>query len=104
MSDFRIRPAILAAVLATSVVGAVAMTMGSSAALAQSSSSSNSTTATISAKADEVKDWSLRKWNQAKREWRKDKAKWDACNQQANDQKLTGKASWSFLYNCMKAS
>ena len=103
MSDFRIRPAILAAVLATAVVGAAAMTMGSP-ALAQSSSSSSSTTATIQAKADEVKDWTRRKWKQVKREFRKDKAKWDACNQKANDQKLTGRASWSFLYSCMKAS
>lgn len=39
-----------------------------------------------------------------KHEWQKDKAKWDVCNQKASDQKLSGKASWSFIYDCMKAS
>lgn len=73
-----------------------------SAALAQSTSSSPSTT--VSSTADQVKHWTLKKWNAMKREWRKDKAKWDACNRRASDEKLSGKASWSFIYDCMKAS
>jgi hypothetical protein len=39
-----------------------------------------------------------------KREWKKDKAKWNACREKAGDKKLKGKASWGFLYDCMKAS
>ena len=103
MSEFRVRvgAVTLAAVLAVALAGAAATTIGSSAAMAQSSPS---TTETISAKASEVKDWSRKKWNAMKREWQKDKAKWDVCNQKASDQKLSGKASWSFLYDCMKAS
>jgi hypothetical protein len=73
-----------------------------SAAHAQSTTPSSSTT--VSSTADQVKDWTRKKWNAMKREWRKDKAKWDACNQRASDQKLSGKASWSFIYDCMKAS
>ena len=52
---------------------------------------------------DQVKTWSLKKWNQARTEFAKDKAKWATCRQQGNDKKLTGRASWSFLYDCMKA-
>jgi hypothetical protein len=80
----------------------LAIAVGSSAALAQSSSGS-STTTTISSTASEVKDWTRKKWNAMKREWQKDKAKWDACNQKSSDKKLKGKASWSFIYDCMTA-
>jgi hypothetical protein len=100
MSEFRVRAA--AVVLATSLAltgglgGGLAIVIGSSPAHAQSS--------TISSTADEVKNWTRKKWNAAKREWKKDKAKWDACNVKSADKKLKGKASWSFLYDCMKAS
>jgi hypothetical protein len=106
MSDFRVRAAAIAAavVLAGGLASVSVTAIGSSAALAQSTSSSPSTTSTISATADEVKEWSRKKWNAMKREWQKDKAKWDVCNQKAGDQKLSGKASWSFIYDCMKAS
>ena len=50
-----------------------------------------------------VQTWSKKKWDATKREWQKDKAKWDACNQRATDQHLTGRKSWSFIYDCMKA-
>lgn len=79
-----------------------------SAALAQSTppnpSATPSPSSTVSSTTDQVKDWTLKKWNAMKHEWRKDKAKWDTCNQQASDQKLSGKASWAFIYDCMKAS
>jgi serine protease inhibitor ecotin len=78
-----------------------------SAALAQSTSPNSSPTPSPSPQAsttDQVKDWTQKQWNSMKREWRKDKAKWDTCNRQASDQKLTGKASWTFIYDCMKAS
>jgi hypothetical protein len=53
--------------------------------------------------ADKVKTWSNKQWNAAKQEWRKDKAKWDGCNQRATAQHLTGRKSWSFIYDCMKS-
>jgi len=89
------------------LVGALALAIAitASAALAQySHSSSPSTTSSISNTASEVKEWTLKKWRAAKREWRKDKAKWEACNGKAADQKLKGRASWSFIYTCMTAS
>ncbi len=52
---------------------------------------------------DQVKTWTLKKWNAAKAEFAKDKAKWADCRKQGTDKKLKGKASWSFLYDCMKA-
>jgi hypothetical protein len=53
--------------------------------------------------AEQVKTWSQKKWNQARAEFAKDKAKWASCRQQSADKKLKGRASWSFLYDCMKA-
>ena len=90
-----------------STVLLVAIAAGS-AALAQSTSANPPATPspspTISSTTDQVKDWTLKKWNAMKHEWRKDKVKWDACYQRASDQKLSGKASWAFIYDCMKAS
>ena len=64
---------------------------------------SSATTSSTKSSTDEVKNWSEKKWNSMKAEWQKDKAKWNACDQKSKDQKLTGKASWSFFYDCMKA-
>ena len=52
---------------------------------------------------DDVKKWTKKQWNSAKSEWQKDKAKWNACDTQSKAKHLTGKASWSFFYDCMKA-
>jgi len=93
MSEFRFRQAALQGALA------LAIAIAASTALAQSSSPS--TTSSISNAAAEVKNWTLKKWEAAKREWRKDKAKWEGCNQKAADQKLKGRGSWSFIYTCM---
>ena len=51
---------------------------------------------------DQVKNWTLKKWNEARAEFVKDKAKWADCRRQNRDKKLRGRASWSFLYDCMK--
>lgn len=78
-----------------------------SAAVAQSTSPNPTTpnpSPTVSSTADQVKDWTLKKWNAMKREWREDKVKWDTCNRQASDQKLKSRASWTFIYDCMKSS
>jgi hypothetical protein len=94
--------------LLVSVVLVVLAIAAGSTVLAQSTSLNQSPTPgpsqTVSSSADQVKDWTLKKWNAMKREWRKDRAKWDTCNRKASDQKLTGKASWTFIYDCMKAS
>ena len=52
---------------------------------------------------DQVKTWTLKKWNEARAEFAKDKAKWADCRKQGTAKKLKGKASWEFLYDCMKA-
>jgi hypothetical protein len=93
--------------LVSSVLVVLTIAAGS-AALAQSTSPNPSPSPgpspSASSTADQVKDWTLKQWNTMRREWRRDKAKWDTCNRQASDQKLTGKASWAFIYDCMKAS
>ena len=51
--------------------------------------------------ADDVSKWTRKQWNHAKAKWSKEDAKWTDCNKRANDQKLRGRKSWSFLYDCM---
>jgi len=52
---------------------------------------------------DKVKHWSQKQWNAAKTEWSKDKGKWDMCNSRATEQHLSGRKSWSYIYDCMKS-
>ena len=66
------------------------------AAQAQAPSAEPSTT-------EKVKHWSQRQWNAAKVEWRKDKGKWDMCNARSDERHLKGRASWSYIYDCMKS-
>ncbi len=61
------------------------------------------TTTSSSSATEDVKNWTDKKWNAAKAEWQKDKAKWNTCDAQSKAKHLTGKASWSFFYDCMKA-
>jgi len=56
------------------------------------------------ATADDVSKWTWRQWHAAKSRWAKESDKWHSCNQQATDKKLKGRASWSFIYQCMTAS
>jgi hypothetical protein len=51
--------------------------------------------------ATKVENWSTKQWNAAKAKWSKDKTKWNACNKEAKEQKLSGRKSWSYLYDCM---
>jgi hypothetical protein len=51
--------------------------------------------------AAKVENWTKKQWNAAKQKWSQDKAKWNACNQDTKDQKLSGRKSWSYLYDCM---
>jgi len=48
-----------------------------------------------------VENWTKSEWNAAKTEWAKDEAKWAGCRKQASADKLSGRKSWSFLYDCM---
>ena len=51
--------------------------------------------------AKQVETWTTKQWNAAKKEWAKDRAKWADCQNQSKAQKLSGRKSWSFLYQCM---
>ena len=62
------------------------------------------TSATDSSKASistQVENWTEDQWEAAKKEWAKDTAKWTSCQKQSGKQKLEGRKSWPFLYNCM---
>jgi hypothetical protein len=48
-----------------------------------------------------VQTWTRKQWEAAKRAWAKDKTKWAGCRKQSSKQKLGGRKSWSFLYQCM---
>ena len=48
-----------------------------------------------------VETWTKKQWEAAKKEWAKDTTKWTDCRKQSKDEKLTGRKSWSFLYQCM---
>jgi len=51
--------------------------------------------------ATRVETWTKKQWDAAQKEWAKDKAKWADCRKQSSKQKLEGRKSWSFLYQCM---
>jgi hypothetical protein len=69
----------------------------SGAAVAQPRVPSAETSSTV----DDVSKWTTKHWNQAKAKWAKEKVKWSDCEKEAKDQKLTGRKSWSFIYDCM---
>jgi hypothetical protein len=51
--------------------------------------------------ATQVQTWTKKQWNTAQKEWAKDKKKWADCQNQSKSEKLSGRKSWSFLYDCM---
>ena len=57
--------------------------------------------AAVSPKIEDVTNWTKKQWYAAKAKWIKEKVKWADCQTQAVDQKLSGRKSWVFLYNCM---
>ena len=57
----------------------------------------------LSQTTDDVKNWTRKKWNAAKVEYAKRTAKWADCRKKADAKKLSGRANWSFLYDCMKS-
>jgi hypothetical protein len=62
------------------------------------------TPSSASSKADDVSQWTTKRWNRAKAKWEKETEKWADCQKQSKDQDLTGRNSWSFLASCMAPS
>jgi hypothetical protein len=62
---------------------------------------SNSPITSASPTLADVEKWTADQWDAAKAKWSKENSKWSGCEQQASDQKLTGRQSWVFLYKCM---
>jgi hypothetical protein len=51
--------------------------------------------------AAKVETWTDKQWTAAQKKWAKDKKKWNECQSQSDTRKLSGRKSWSFLYDCM---
>jgi hypothetical protein len=88
------RSALISAAILGIVTSGVGLAQTAKPAAPESSSSTSS-------KIDDVSKWTTKQWNQAKAKWAKEKEKWADCRKQAEDQKLTGRKSWSFLASCM---
>jgi hypothetical protein len=52
---------------------------------------------------DKVKAITLAQWRKLQAEYRKDKAKYTACNDKAKADKLRGRKRWGAIYQCMTA-
>jgi hypothetical protein len=76
-------------------IAVIAAMIGTGVAFSQNPSQP---TATSGAK---VKTISKREWNKMKVQWAQQTDKWESCNRQADDHKLIGRKSWSFIANCM---
>ena len=85
---------VLAGISACGVAGAETLPAKHAQAAAAKTSSEPSTVS-------QVETWTQKQWNTAKKEWAKDKAKWAGCQKKSDTQKLSGRKSWSFLYQCM---
>jgi hypothetical protein len=94
---FRLAAGILVALLGASVAHA------QTPAPAPESKPAPETTSAPSSTVTEVEKWTRKQYNAAKASWAEDKAKWADCRKQSKDQKLTGRKSWSFLYQCMSS-
>ena len=86
---------VLAGVVACGVAFAQAPASSPTPIPAPASTSSKPSTAT------QIETWTKKRWNAARKEWAKDKAKWADCRKQSKAQKLSGRKSWSSLYQCM---
>ena len=57
--------------------------------------------AAVTAKMEDISNWTKKQWYAAKAKWIKEKIKWADCQTQAAEKKLSGRKSWPFLYGCM---
>jgi hypothetical protein len=87
-----VRPALLAVAIFGFVTAGL---------FAQTAPETSKPPSSVSSKIDDVSNWTAEQWNKAKAEWAKEKEKWTGCQKQADDKKLTGRESWSFLASCM---
>jgi hypothetical protein len=90
----RLRTSILSIIILAQLATAPALAQNQ----AQQQSKAEST---VTTKMEDVSKWSRRHWNAAKARWSQEKAKWSDCQRQADQNELSGRKSWSFLYNCM---
>jgi len=51
--------------------------------------------------ADKVKTMTKEQWAKLRAEWKKDKAKFTACNDKSKADKLKGRKRWAAIYDCM---
>jgi hypothetical protein len=83
------------------LVAAAILGFATSGGLAQTAPETPKTPSAISDKIEDVGHWTTEQWNKAKAEWAKERDKWADCQKQADDKKLAGRESWSFLASCM---
>lgn len=93
----QIRIALMSVAIASTVAAGTVLTP--TASIAQSTS--RSMTDKARATTEDVSKWTQKQWDAAKAKWAKQKDKWNGCNKQAADKKLSGRDSWSFIYTCM---
>jgi hypothetical protein len=67
----------------------------------QTNPQSTKSTATLSTAGEDLSNWTRKQWAAAKAKWAKEKVKWADCQLQGSKKKLSGRKSWSFLYDCM---
>ncbi len=104
MSHTRVRLSAVAVAGFICVGIAFAQTPSSPAPNSSPTTASPSTAAeprTASSTVADVEKWTADEWDAVKAKWSKENAKWAACEQQATDQKLSGRTSWVFIYKCM---
>ena len=89
------------ALLTISIAGALVAGTSFAPSIAQSTSQSMKDKAKSAT--EDVSKWTEKQWNAAKAKWVKEKEKWDSCNKQAAEKKLSGRESWSFIYTCMSS-
>ena len=88
-------------VVSIAIAGAVVAGMAFAPGVSSAQSTSQSMTDKAKSATEDVSKWTQKQWNAAKAKWVKQKDKWNSCNKQATDKKLSGRESWSFLYTCM---
>ena len=86
--------------LRTQTATIVAMALLATAAIAQTQTPKSGAASTM----EDVSKWTQKQWDAAKAKWSKETTKWDSCQKQADQQKLSGRKSWQFLYDCMMKS
>jgi hypothetical protein len=93
-----------ASLLAVALAGAVAATQAvaeTSAPVKSPAPSSSTSKPTDPSAAKQVENWTEKEWAEAVKEWSNDKVKWADCRAKSDAEKLSGRKSWSFLYQCM---